>query len=548
MDLVVRAANAATRHRPRPQATQAGVLPPPTKGVDARVSLASGDLSVCPYAYNIMPDEAGMRVRQGYREHVLDVEDTTAHGAATMIPLENIAGTGDKLFAVTNEGIWDVTAYDTAPTKKVAFTADNSANAGYGMYINYVNQAGAQFIYYADNLNGLWFYTVSTDTWAAVTNITNVTETDICGIVVHKLRVWVFTRDSSSAWYLPINAITGAATEFVFGGKFKRGGFVSGMYNWTLDGGAGVDDYLVIASSAGDALVYRGEDPSASSTWSIVGSYDIGAAPVDYRAGIEYAGELYILTGYGLVSMDEILRGGNALNPATTDLAFKISTILQQSMITLRSSKGWNPIFFPAEGVIILVSPQQTDGTYIQYVLDLTTRGWAYWRGLPILSACIWQNQLYFGTADDRIMIMDVHLDEVLITAPAAPATNGSAIEFSILHTASDMGAPGMMKRGVFVRPNWRADFQPVYDTKILYDYTLAEFTPTLGNNETSGDIWDTGVWDAAVWGSGASSSFSMATGASGIGRTLGVAIQGTSVAPTVLISTDVMWNVGGIL
>ncbi len=546
--MVVRAANAATRHRPRKQATQAGVIPPPTGGVDSRVSLASGDLSVCPYAYNIMPDEAGMRVRFGYREFVLGIEAGTGWGAATIIPMEGIAGANDKLFGVTNEGIWDVTTYNTAPTRKATFTADTTVNAGYGMYVNYVDQAGAQFIYYADNLNGLWFYTVSTDTWAAVTNITGVDETTICGIVVHKLRVWVFQRDSASAWYLGINAITGAATEFVFGGKFKRGGSVAGMYNWTLDGGAGVDDYLVIASSAGDALMYQGEDPSASSTWSIVGTYDIGAAPVSYRSGLEYAGELFILTAFGLVSMDEILRGSEAENPETSDLAFKIAKVLQQSMITMRNTLGWNPIFFPAEGLIILVSPVQTDGTYIQYVLDLTTRGWAYWRGLPILSAGIWQGKLYFGTVDDKVMVMDVHKDNLLITPPASPAENGSPIEYSILHSSSDMGSPGVMKRAAFIRPNFRADYAPVIDTRVLYDYSLAEFTAVLAQPSSSVGIWDTGVWNTATWGSGASTAWGSATGGDGIGRSLAVAIRGTSNAPTVLISTDVMWNVGGIL
>ena len=546
--MVVRAPNAASRHRPRPQATQAGVLPAPTGGVDSRVSLGAGNLNVCPYAYNIMPDEAGMRVRNGYREFVLGIEAGTSHGVGTMIPMEGIAGTDDKLFAVTNEGIWDVTTYNTAPTQKAAFTANTTADAGYGIYVNYVNQAGAQFIYYADNLNGLWTYTVSTNTWAQTTGITGVNATDVCGIVIHKLRAWIFTASSASAWYLPINAMAGAATEFVFGGKFKRGGYVGGMYNWTLDGGAGVDDYLVIASSAGDALMYKGEDPSSATTWSIVGTYDIGAAPVDYNSGLEYAGELFILTGYGLVSMDEVLRGSQSEDPATSALAFKISKVLQQSMTSLRLAHGWHPIFYPAEGLIILVSPVQADGTYIQYVLDLTTRGWAYWRGVPIVSACVWQNELYFGTADDKVMLMDVYRDGILITPPAAPAVNGEPIEFSLLHTASDMGAPGIMKRGVFVRPNFRADYAPVLDTRILYNYALAEYSAILTQPTSSVGIWDAGVWDTSTWGSGASTPFSSATGAAGIGTVLAVAIRGTSTAPSLLVTTDVMWNAGGVL
>jgi hypothetical protein len=56
------------------------------------------------------------------------------------------------------------------------------------------------------------------------------------------------------------------------------------------------------------------------------------------------------------------------------------------------------------------------------------------------------------------------------------PAPNGNPIEYSILHSSSDMGSPGIMKRGAFIRPNFRADYAPVIDTKILYDYSLAEF------------------------------------------------------------------------
>ena len=86
-----------------------------------------------------MPDKSGMRVRSGYREFVVDVESGTSFAIGTIIPLEGIEGTDDKLFAVTNEGIWDVTTYDTAPTLKVAFTANTTADAGYGQFINHLS-------------------------------------------------------------------------------------------------------------------------------------------------------------------------------------------------------------------------------------------------------------------------------------------------------------------------------------------------------------------------------------------------------------------------
>jgi hypothetical protein len=76
----------------------------------------------------------------------------------------------------------------------------------------------------------------------------------------------------------------------------------------------------------------------------------------------------------------------------------------------------------------------------------------------------------------------------------------------------------------------------------------LLNFTAVLAQPSSSVGIWDTGVWNTATWGSGASTAWGSATGGDGIGRSLAVAIRGSSTAPTVLISTDVMWNTGGML
>lgn len=531
---------------PRRNPVKVGVVPAPLGGVDGRISLAANDLSKCPYAYNMVPDEYGMRLRKGYREHVIEVEDTASTGVGSIIPFEGIDSGDDMLFCANNEGIWDITAYDTAPTKKVAFTVNNTASAGFGQYINYVNTSGAQFLLYADTLNGLFTYTQSTDTWAQTTGVTGVAEEDICGIVVHKLRVWLIERDSTSAWYMPVDAIAGTATEFTFGGKFKHGGKLVGLYNWTLDGGAGVDDYLVAVSSSGDVLVYQGEDPSSASTWSLRGSYYIGEIPKGYRAGLEFSADLYLLSAYGLVSMTDTLNGVRPSDPRKDSLPFKISQALQTSMKTLRDENGWDIKFLASEGAVIIVSPVQADGTYLNYVVNMVNDGWGFWRGPPILSIDVWNNNVYFGTADNRIFVMDIYRDEQLITP--AGAVNGDPIEYSILHSFSDMGSPGQNKRAVFVRPNFRAIYEPVFDTKILYDYNIDEFSPNYTIIPSTASLWDTAVWDAAVWSATEKSSYNRVSGSAGFGRAMAVAIRGKAEEDTLLVSTDIGWNEGGMM
>tara|TARA_R110000772_G_scaffold33324_10_gene81221 strand:+ start:684 stop:2222 length:1539 start_codon:yes stop_codon:yes gene_type:complete len=512
--------------------------------MDGRLSLAAQEMGTCPYTFNLIPSEYGMEIRKGFREHAISIETTTAYGVSTMIPFESVDGTTNKLFCATAEGIWDVTTYDT-PVSEVAFTAYNTSKTGFGHFVHYVDSAGAQFIFYCDNLNGLWKYTASTDTWAQPTDITGVAEADLVGVVVHKLRIWFIERDSTNAWYLGAGSTSGTATKFTFGTKFKHGGKLTGLYNWSVDGGDGVDDYLVAVSTSGDVLPYRGEDPSAAATWQLKGSYYIGSMPEGFRSGVEFAGELYLISAFGMVSITSLMRGGDPENPERGSLAHAISKILQTSMATLRTEHGWNMQFIPSEGILLVVSPVQADGTYLQYVLNLVTKGWGFWRGVPILSAGTWNNTVYFGTADNRVMIMDVYRDDQLITGVGV---NGSAIEYSILHSYSDFEEPAVNKIPQFVRPNFRALQTPVFDTKILYDYDLIEFSPVLGNTSNNEALWDVATWDVAVWGATEKAAYSTAEGSAGIGRALAVAIRGKAEAELLLISTDVMWKVGGFL
>jgi hypothetical protein len=43
------------------------------------------------------------------------------------------------------------------------------------------------------------------------------------------------------------------------------------MGTWTLDAGYGVDDYAVFITNNGEAIVYKGSDPSDPNDWSLIG-------------------------------------------------------------------------------------------------------------------------------------------------------------------------------------------------------------------------------------------------------------------------------------
>jgi hypothetical protein len=499
----------------------------------------------CLYAYNLVATEEGVTLRSGYREWQIDVIDTASFGVNTLISfVGDVGDTDDRLFAVTNEGIWDVTGEAGTPSKVYAFTIDNSNDAGRGVYVNYVDQSGEQWVFYADSTNGLFQYRLSTDTWTTYADVTGVDVADVCFIMVHKQRVWMIERDASSAWYLPLSAIAGAATQFFFGTKFPHGGLLTGLYNWSVDGGVGVDDYLVAVSATGDVIPYQGGDPSGDD-WGSKGTYFIGAVPAGRRIAGEYAGDLYFLSSYGVVAMSDLLRGVDAGDVTANSLSFKIAKLLRSQLVSLGTEYGWSPRFLPSQGTMLITSPKVVGYPDLQYSLSLPNTAWGFWRGVPIAAMVEWRGKVYIGSPDSKVHVMDTTRDGIEIT-PADPANNGTPVPFSILTSYSRLGQDSLFKQVQFTRPDFLSATPPNYEAVVLYDYQLAEIPEVTGVPLTGGSLWGVAEWDAAVWGGTGAVGSSVLAGASGLGRAVAVAIRGDSSDEANLLSIDVMWTSGG--
>ena len=541
--------------RPQEQIVKGSSLPAPYKGVDTRASLGAMDPENCIYAFNLVPEEYGLKIRPGFREWQIAIESSTGLGVKTIMAFEGLSAS--KLFCVTNEGIWDVTVAEATPVLKKAFTVDVTAAAGHGVFTNYITAAGDQLMFYADSKNGLYTYTESTDAWTVSAGITGPTIADIVYVVVHKLRVWFIEKEATKAWYLPIASKAGTATEFFFGPKFPHGGTLRALINWSVDGGVGIDDYLVAVSSSGDVVPYKGADPSvaegagaaAENGWSVVGSYFIGQIPAGVRFYSEHSGELYLLSSFGLIGMSDLLRGVNIKDKAGVSLTYPIASILREALLVTGNSLGWEPIFLPSAGILLITSPiSPATGRYIQYSMSLAVEGWGFWRDATIEVAFEWNKKIYFGTSDDRIMVMDVTRDEVLIDSGDADAA-GRTIPFSVLTAYNDAGSAGVFKIPSFVRPDFLSVSPPEYQTKMFFDYAVAEEVFATGSItiQTEGN-WDVSLWDAGVWGSGDLISEHELQGNAGLGRTMAIALLGESGNTTRLISYDIMWREGGLI
>jgi hypothetical protein len=539
--------------RPAPQTVKVHRYPAPIKGVDSRIALTEGSPLHCVYTFNLVPFEFGMAVRKGYREQQINVTAGISEGVHTVIPFDGVEETGvqDKLFVVTNEGIWDVTIIGAAPILMFTF-ADQSANAGYGPYCHYVNGADEDVLLYADNFNGLFTYDTPTNTWSQPADIVGPVVENIRWVVSHKQRLWVVEENSTIAWYLPIASNSGQATEFFFGNKFRHGGNLEGLFNWSVDGGNGVDDMLVAVSRAGDVLPYKGADPSSAATWDLVGSYFIGAIPKGPYFGSEHGGNLYLLSTYGLISMNDLLQGVDsastyAAHRDSTSLTGSITSIIRERMVETIEDYGWEVTAIPSEGGILVSSPRVNNGPYIQFIHNISTNAWGIWRGVPLTTFDTFKGAVVFGTEDNRVCRMDVTVDNQLLT-PIPDQINGNPINFSLLTSYQALAADAIYKRVKLIRADFLANGSPTFTLQARYDYDISEvLSPAAPPAKLSG-AWDVGAWDLAVWGAGSPLPFNGLQGSWGSGRYVAIAMFGETRDITRFIGFDVLYDTGGPL
>jgi hypothetical protein len=507
----------------------------------------------CLYSYNMVGGEYGMNLRPGYSEWALDCETAPGMGDGihTLMGFDGDVGgtTESRLFAVTREGIWNVTEYDTPPVLMQAF-ASQQDGAGYGVYSHYVDNSAKDWLLYADELNGLWEYDSETTEWARPTEIEGPNIELVAYVVVHKQRLWLIERNSTVGWYLPVASKQGQADPFYFGAKFKHGGTLRGLYNWTVDGGGGLDDFLVAISGSGDVIPYRGADPSSAVSWQSVGTYYIGGVPRGRNFTTAHVGRLYLLSSFGIISMSDLLRGVNVTDEDDrSSMSYKIAVNLRTLMEAVGGQYGWEPYFLPQQGSLVILAPQYPfNYPPTQWVQNIATHAWGQWRGLSMNSVTELHGIVFFGDGENNIQRLQGTRDAVKITPPAE-GFNGDPIKFSLLTSYQDYGAPTQFKIPQLIRPDFFSKTPPSYDVKVFFDYRLTEYRANLqGVDHIAGGVWDTSSWDVAIWGADLAYGQHKLLGASGMGRVMAIAMQGAAVESTRFLSFDVMWKNGGLV
>ncbi len=349
-----------------------------------------------------------------------------------------------------------------------------------------------------------------------------------------KERLYFVEENSLSFWYLPVDSINGAVTEFPLGGIFKRGGYLQAMGTWTIDAGYGVDDLAVFVTSNGEVAVYKGSDPSDPNDWSLVGIWNIGQT-FARKCVFKFGGDILLLTQDGLVPLSAGLQS-TRLDPRV-NITDKIFFAISQAADLYSANYGWQMNYLAKYNMLIVNIPITTGSE--QYVMHNITKSWGRFTGV---NANCWEmsgNDMYFGGNGYVAKFYDSFSDD------------GANINAFVQQAYSYFDTRGQQKRFTMVRPILQTDNGlPTVLCGISTDYETVDLTSQISFNPNTLDVgvWDTAFWDDANWG-GALITTKIWQGVTGIGYagsiSLNVASQGIDFH---WASTDYVMERGGVL
>lgn len=501
-----------------------GSAPAPVGGWNTRDSIANMPPTDAVVLDNWFPSSTSVDLRNGSVTH--------ATGFATRVKtlMEYASPTASEFYGCDNTGIYNISL--SGPIG----AAVTSLTEGYCQHINFSTAAGA-FLMSVNGFDPIKLYNGTT--WQDVTgvsvpvSITGITTSNVININAFKNRIWLIQKNSLDVWYLPVASVGGAATQFTLSGLFTRGGYLMSMGTWTIDGGAGVDDFAVFATSEGEIAVYQGTDPSSPSTWSLVGVYFIGE-PIGRRCFTKYGGDLLFLCLQGLYPLSVALQ--TASIDRTNGLSDKISPTFNESALTFKNNQGWQTTIFPEGNMLLVNVPAYVGTAAYQYCMNLITQSWCRFTEWNAAVFFLWNSRLYYGT------------ETSVVQAWVGSSDNNNYITGTALTAFSYLETP-RIKHFKMVRPVIQADSSYDMYVGVTTDFDQDADYSLIPAAVSGGALWDVALWDVAMWGAGLSTSKNWIAISVNPGTSIAAKMQiRTKFSSIKWQSTDYIYQTGGFL
>lgn len=488
---------AQAARRPRPAQTRS--WPAPRNGLVTNENLAQSAGNSARVLDNFFPTETGVRVRKGSAKHA------TLGGN----PVKSMFGyvssaLSRKLFAADASNIYDIT---TVADPDIAVTAAVSSLTNGDWSDVQIGTTGGDFLVVCNGAdeprvyNGTTWNTLSGAGFTVT--ISGATTSDWSQGFLHQNRLFFMKAGSLDVYYLPIQSLGGAAGLLSLKSVFQRGGQLLFGESWSIDSGSGADDRAVFVTTEGEVAIYTGTDPASSSTWNLIGRYQIGK-PLSKHAWIRAGGDLLIATEDGVVPLSAVV----SKDPAALELSAVSRNIedLWRAQYNARSSLSWSMLKWNAKAMGIISLPHTNldaslgdpSGQPIALVVNLETGAWCRFTGWDIQAMAMIGDQAYFGDINGVVYAMEsTGFDDTSGYVAKCGFYNDHSNSIGRFKTAHAM-------RGVF---RASADFEPKFSIATDYNEdfpTAPDVAPATASTEA---LWDSGIWDESRWDDAASAT-----------------------------------------
>jgi hypothetical protein len=512
----------------------------PLKGLDVSQPLPGGDPLTAIRLQNLIPRVYGCMLRRGYKQWC-----TNMGGEIRALTLFQPAAGDPQFFACSSDGnVYDVTAQlPSASTPPIAYTSIGADFDGEYSWTNFTTAAGVHYLVQVCEGAGMWVYDGAT--WTEIVAGTGPMQIDGVDphvfdfVMIWKSRLWFIEQNSTVAWYLPVGQIAGTAKPFDFGSLLPHGGSLAGLSSWTIDGGDGMDDDLVIISTMGDILIYKGTDPDEASTFQLSGRWYIGRVPVGRRFMTQFSSDIAILSERGLCFLSELLRGQGFFVNAT--IAQNVNAELAKDVSQRLHLRYWEVRFLPHEQLIIINMPATASGE-IQYAYEVNNKAFCTLYGMPMLTADNINGLSYFGDDSGSVWLAFEGNSDGAIDGVA-----GKDLQGVVLTSFQPMGEGVRLKRFLMVRPSFLSNSAPAVQVALNSEWNAQSPAGAPAYTASGASLWDSGVWNLAVW-SGESRTYEAWVGAQGTGRYAALSMQVRGEADTVFVGWQALVEAGGIL
>jgi hypothetical protein len=435
---------------------------------------------------NYFPTTKGIRPRLGTTKYA--TIDSGGADVDSMFVYKS--GSAEKFFAADSADIYEITT--VADKDVVPSSAVSSQTSGNYSTQNFATTA-TSYLYAVNGSDLAQLYDGTT--WTQITGvsspaITGVTTSTLSSVWAHGRRLWFVEVSTLSAWYLPVDSIGGAATEFLLSGVFRKGGALLFGTTWSQDSGAGMDDKCVFVSTEGEVAVYSGTDPSSVTTWSLDGVYDMSDA-LGKNAYYHVGGTPYFLTNHGVIPISEVIRK----DKAQQDLAALTIPIEDQWLaeIQTRTTKDWGAVKWQENDMLFLLTPNGGVNDTTQYwVSNLETGAFSRWINWDATAGAVFSGNCYLGDSNG-----------IIYRVENSGADDGASYDCACVMNFDDLNQPEATKTILQARANFVAlnDVNAKLSVTTDYGITLPSFPGSIAEFDAA-DVWDTGLWDTAIWSS----------------------------------------------